>query len=117
MSYIGFLILMGINKLPDLYDCWSLDPMLHCDAVASRISRKRFMEFKSFLHFVDNNLAIPYGQDGYDCLVRIRPILSLVNFKNHYNSHKQVSVDESMINLKVIPKQSSIFHSNELKGV
>ena len=38
-AYLGFSILMGITKLPDLYDYWSTSEALHSYSIASRIPR------------------------------------------------------------------------------
>ena len=37
-AFLGFLVLMGIQKLPGLYDYWSTDEVLHSFTIASRIS-------------------------------------------------------------------------------
>ena len=58
--------LMGITKLPDLYDYWSTTEALHNFAIASRIPRKRFLEIQRYLHFADNASITPRGQEGYD---------------------------------------------------
>ncbi len=39
-AYLGFAILMGFNKVPDLYDYWSTSPIFPYFPVASRIPRK-----------------------------------------------------------------------------
>ena len=41
--YLGLCILMGMNKLPDLYDYWSTDEAFQYTPVASQITRKRFL--------------------------------------------------------------------------
>ena len=41
-AYIGFNILMGINRLPELRDYWAKDEKLHYSPKASRISCSRF---------------------------------------------------------------------------
>ena len=50
LAYFGFCIVIGINKLLYIYDYWSTDPCLNYAPIASRISQKRFMEIKSFMH-------------------------------------------------------------------
>ena len=91
---------MGINKLPDIYDYWLTNPCLHYAPIASTISRKRYMEMKSFLHFVDKDIIIPHGQPRLDRLARVRPILDLLKFDSLYCLHRDVSVDETMIKFK-----------------
>ena len=50
-AYFGFCILMGMNKLPNLYDYWSSEEAFHYMPVVSRISRKCFLEIQRYLHF------------------------------------------------------------------
>ena len=98
---------MGINKLPDLCDYWSTDPYLHYVPVASRITRKRFTQIKSFLHFVDNSTLPDRGDPNFDRLGRVRPVLDIItsNLKSVYQPGRETSVNEAMIKFK---GQSSI---------
>ena len=93
---------MGITKLPDLYDYWSTNDTLHYFPIASCISRKRFLEIKRYLHFVDNASVIPRGQDGYDRLAKVRPATQSVKkaFLNNYKPHRENAVDEAMVPFK-----------------
>ena len=54
-AYMGFMILMGINKLPEIRDYWSVDPTFRYAPIADRITRDRFEEITRYLHFVDND--------------------------------------------------------------
>ena len=101
-AYLGFSILMGLNRLPDLYDYWSLDECYHYYPIASRISRKRFLEIQRFLHFTDNATIVPRGEPGYDCLARIRPVISAVHdtFLANYCPNRENAIDEAMIKFK-----------------
>ena len=72
-AFIGFVILMGVVKLLDIY--WSSSEVLHCFPVASRITRKRFLELWRYLHFVDNNALPVRGEEGYDCLSKVCPMI------------------------------------------
>ena len=40
--YMGFMILMGVMKLPSVRDYWKRDAIYHYEPVASRISRDPF---------------------------------------------------------------------------
>ena len=101
-AYLGFSMLMGLNCLPDLYDYWSLDECYHYFPVASRISRKRFLEIQPFLHFTDTTTVVPRGEPGYDCLARIRPVITAVHdtFLANYRPHRDNAIDEAMIKFK-----------------
>ena len=41
-AYLGFMILMGINRLPEIRDYWSTNENLHYSPVADRITRDQF---------------------------------------------------------------------------
>ena len=101
-AFIGFTMLMGINRLPNLYDYWSVNPSLHCFSIASRISRKRFCEIKRYLHFVDNDTLVRRGEEGYSRLQKIQPVIDEVKkaFLSNYSPHRENSIDEAMIKFK-----------------
>ena len=41
-AFLGFALLMGINRLPQLHLYWNTDPVFHYLPIAERISRDRF---------------------------------------------------------------------------
>ena len=98
-AYLGFQILMSINRLPSFADYWSKNPNFRYGPVADRISRDRFRELQRYLHFVDNATVIPRGQTGHDRLGKVRPILTYITqkCKEVYSPNKEVTVDEAMI--------------------
>ena len=101
-AYLGFAILMGINRLPDRYDYWSTSELFHYFPVASRIPRKRFLELSRFLHFANNATIPPRGEPGYDRLGKVRPVIEMIreSFLSSYNPHRENSIDEAMIKFK-----------------
>lgn len=101
-AYFGFSILMGMNRLPDLYDYWSVDERLHYFPIASRISRKRFLEIQRYLHFRNNDTIVGRGEPGYDRLAKVRPVIEILkqSFLSSYNPHRENSIDEAMIKFK-----------------
>ena len=42
-AFLGFCILMGINRLPQLHLYWNTDPAFHYLPVAEQITRDRFL--------------------------------------------------------------------------
>ena len=40
-AYLGFIIMMGVNRLPDIRDYWSIDTMLNNVFISSRITHNR----------------------------------------------------------------------------
>ena len=101
-AFMGFMLLMGIVRLPSIADYWKLDEVFHYSPVARRISRKRFFELQRYLHFADNSTLAPPGTPEYNRLGKIQPIMDslLTRFQEVYNPHKEVSVDEGMIPFK-----------------
>ena len=101
-AYFGFMILMGINQLPEIRDYWSTDKNLHYAPIADRISRDRFEEISRYLHFVDNTTLPSRGEDGYSRLQKVEPVITTLKdkFKSTYYPHCQVSIDEAMIPFK-----------------
>lgn len=91
-AFLGFTVLMSLTKLPDLYDYWSSSELLHSFPVASRIPRKRYLELRRFLHFVDNTTLPARGEEGYDRLGKVRPVIEAVkqSFLSHYSPHREV---------------------------
>ena len=101
-AYLGFRLLMGINRKPEIRDYWSRDEKLHYTPIASRISRDRFEEVTRYFHLVDNEALPSRGQDGYNRLQKVLPIIHMLKerFMRNYNPHKQNSIDEAMIPYK-----------------
>ena len=80
-AYFGFMILMGINQLPEIRDYWSTDRNLHYGPVADRISRDRFEEITHYLHFVDNTTLRSRGEDGFSRLQKVEPVINTLKDK------------------------------------
>ena len=101
-AYLGFMILMGINRLPEIRDYRARDEKLHNSFIASRITWDRFEELSRYLHFVDKNSLPSRNQPGHHWLQKVLPIISAMKerFLSKYNPHPQNSVDEAMIPFK-----------------
>jgi hypothetical protein len=98
-AYLGFCVLMGINRLTALDDYWSSDRTLATPPIADKITRDRFREISRYLHFVDNSTLSPKGSPGYDRLGKVRPVIDHLSnrFADLYEPNKEVAVDEAMI--------------------
>ena len=103
-AYLGFQILMGINRLPEIRDYWAMDAKLHYSPIASRISRNRFEEITRYLHFVDNTDLPSRDEPGFHRLQKVLPVVVAMKerFLNCYDPHPQNSIDEAMIPFKGI---------------
>lgn len=101
-AFMGFMLLMGVVRLPSTHDYWKRDEVCHYAPVARRISRNRFFEIQRYLHFTDNSTLAAPGTPEYNKLEKIQPIIDslLENFQTAYNLHRDVSVDEAMVPFK-----------------
>ena len=101
-AYMGFMLLMGIVRLPSLYDYWKNDKVYHYAPVASKISRNRFLELHWYLHFVDNSTLSPPGSPDYDRLGKVRPVTEFLSNQVAavYEPGRDISIDEAKIPFK-----------------
>ena len=101
-AYLGFMVLMGINELPEIRDYWSKDPCLHYSPIASRITQNRFEEISRYLHFVGKDTLPATGEVGYHRLQKILPIINAINKAclENYHPSCENSIDEAMIPFK-----------------
>ena len=79
--------------------CWYIDPLL---AVPGIMPYRRFKVLRCTVHLNDNSRAIGRGQDGYDCLYKVRSLIEIVrhNCLLAYHPHQQLSIDEAMVAFK-----------------
>ena len=86
-AYMGFMILMGLVKLPSIYDYWKRDEIYHYSPIASRISRDRFFELHRYLHFADNATLAPPGSPDYNKLGKVQPVID--SLRESFQSKRQ----------------------------
>ena len=101
-ALFGFMILMGIVRLPALTDYWKKDDVYHYSPVASRISRERFQDLQKYLHFTNDELLAPTGSPGSNKLGKVQYVMDAIvhQFQSTFNCNREVSVDEAMIPFK-----------------
>ena len=101
-AYLGFIMLMGLVQLPSIRDYWSQEGVFHYSPIASRISRKRFLQIHRFLHFVDNESLPSYGEPNYSKIQKIKPIHTYLSeqFKDNFTPGRDVAIDEAMVKYK-----------------
>lgn len=102
-AYLGICLIMGINNLPLLARYWSSDPFIGNTGIQNVITKNRFKELSQYLHF--SNLATDpqRGEDNYDRLYTVHPVLSevLENVQKAYEpSSQNLSIDKGMIAFK-----------------
>ena len=101
-AYFGFLILMGIVRLPSIRDYWRTDEFYNYRPIAQRISRTRFLQIHSFLHFVNNDLLPPYGHSDYSKIQKVKPVMKYLSAKclELFTPGQDLAVDEAMVKYK-----------------
>ena len=101
-AYLGFMKVMGVNRLPEIRDYWSMDTKLNNTFISSRITCKRFEEISRYLHFADNTTLPLRDEPGFHRLQKVMPIITAMRekFEGNYNPHPQNSIDEAMIPFK-----------------
>ena len=93
---------MGINHLPCTADYWSPDEFTGNVGIQKVMTKNRYEEIGRFFHLNNSALQPKQGEDGYDRLYKVRPILTNFNdkVKEVYHPPKNISVDEGMIAFK-----------------
>ena len=101
-AYLGFCVLMGIVREPEIRDYWLRSDLLHYSPIASPISRHKFEEIARYLHFTDNTTLPSRGQSGFHRLQKVKKLLDMVHsqFSAVYSPQSCLSVDEAMIPYK-----------------
>ena len=101
-AYLGFMILMDVNKLPEKRDYWSNSEYLHYSPISDRITRDCFEQITRYLHFVDNDILPARGEEGYFRTQKVDPVISALkqNSQAAYYPNREVSIDEAMISFK-----------------
>ena len=90
---------MGLVQLPEIEDYWKQNPFFHYAPIADRIPRDRFRDISRYLHFCDNSTLAKRGQQGYDRLGKVRPVLNAIkaSIMDNYQPSRDIVVDEAMI--------------------
>ena len=101
-AYFGFMILVGIVNLLSIKDYWRNDEDFNYRPLANRISRTWFLQIHRFLHFVDNDTLLSYGEPGYSKIQKVKPILIQIsaNCTEQFIPGRDLSADEAMVKFK-----------------
>lgn len=101
-AYLGVLIMMGLNPLPDMELYWSSDPFYNNAEISRTFTLTRFKKITENLHLNDNQLEPPKDSPHYDKLYKLRPVITAINnqFKSQMTNSSKQSVDECMVKFK-----------------
>lgn len=93
-TFFSVLLVMGMTKVPSINLYWSKDKMFHNEFIATLIPRDRFLLLLKFIHFSNNEEAMPG-----DKLHKIDKILSklLENYNSICKAGRILTIDETMV--------------------
>ena len=87
------------NNLPRLAIDWSSDPFIGNTGIQNVVTKNRFEELSQYLHFSNSATEPQRGDDNYDHLYKVRPVLSKVleNVQKAYEPSQNLSIDEQAV--------------------
>ena len=100
--FLGIIIAMGVHRLPSFADYWSSDSLLGVPGISIGMPIDRFKAILRCLHVNDNTTAVPRGEEGYDRLHKLRPLIERLRntWRTCYNPPREQSIDEAMVGFK-----------------
>lgn len=101
-AYLGILIMMGLNPLPDMELYWSNDPFYNNPEISKVMPIKRFKKITENLHINDNEKEPDRSSPDYDKLYKLRPMIEELNevYQQETANSSQQSIDECMVKFK-----------------
>lgn len=102
LAFIGIQMAMGMCVKPSGPDYWDKSFWINKTDYGKVMSRNRYQIILGFLHFNDNTLRVERGNEGYNPLFKIQPLLDIVlpTFMEYFNPGQNLSIDESMVKFK-----------------
>ena len=101
-AFLGIQIAMGLCSKSSIDDYWATGAWLTYTPFTQVMGRNRFQILNSFFHFNNNENRLERGQDGYDPLFKLRPLLDITAplYRQVYGPGQALSIDESMVAFK-----------------
>jgi hypothetical protein len=101
-KFLAINLLMGIKKYPMYKNCWSSDPALRDNYISANMPRNRFSWLLGYIHLNNNSQMPKKGEEGYDKLCKIRPMLERLSktYLKSYRPPKMQAINESIIRFK-----------------
>ncbi|RVE41088.1 hypothetical protein evm_014261, partial [Chilo suppressalis] len=104
LCLFSFWMMLGIVRMPTIYSCFSMDPLLKTEVFRSIFTRKRFEHLTRALTFIDcpvindTNSSNAGATGSVDRLYLLRPIITHLNskFQSNYVLDKDICIDESL---------------------
>ena len=101
-SFLGLVILIGINDLPNIKLYWSKDMVVHNTFISLIMSRDCFLEIFYNLHLANNSSKPKQESKDYSKIYKVKNFTEIMrwNFQKNYNFGRCGTIDESMIKFK-----------------
>lgn len=101
-AYLGVLLMMGLNPLPDMNLYWSSDSFYNNPEISKVFPIVRFKKITENLHLNDNTKEPPRNSPQYDKLYKLRPVIDTLNevFQQQMENSSKQSIDECMVKFK-----------------
>ena len=100
-AFVALQIAMGLCEKPTVEDYWSKYWLTFTD-FQKVMPRNRYELLQSFIHFCNLNDQVERGNEGYNPLFKIQPLLDLTDptYEKVYQPKRSLSIDESMVKFK-----------------
>lgn len=101
-AYLGVLILIGLNPLPDMELYSSSDTFYNNPEISRVFPLTRFKKITENLHLNNNELEPRRNSAEYDKLYKLRPLITELNdiFQNEMENSSRQSIDECVVKFK-----------------
>jgi len=94
-AYFGLRLLMGMVRLPSFRDYWSTDPGFRQTLMTEVMTRDRFDQLTTHLHFAHLEEGAPLPEDR---MWKLRPVVDALNdsFRMIFILGHEIAIDESL---------------------
>jgi len=98
-AFFAIHLVMGLQPVPSMWDCWSSDPILQVPYIANIMPLKRFEELWAYVHFNDNEKMTSRDDENHDRAFKVRLVMDHLNkrFLKSLSPTKRQAIDEYMI--------------------
>jgi len=84
--FLGLIILMGVNNLPNMKLYWSKDMVFRNTFISSIMSRNRFLQIFYNLHLADSSLKIKRESEDYSKIYKVKNFTEILQ-RNFQGKH------------------------------
>ncbi|XP_013779189.1 piggyBac transposable element-derived protein 4-like [Limulus polyphemus] len=92
----------GLCSKPRISDYWATGGIAQAPSYRNVLPSNRYQLISLFLHFCKNFQRVPCGEEGYDPLYKIAPLMNIVKplYTQYYIPCRELTIDESMRKFK-----------------